>query len=252
VASALLWIVGVIVEGTPLVRAVRQHFIRNYKLFYLYLSFVLIRDLCLFGIYFFAPKAYAWSYWSSEVFSVLLGCGLVWETYKLALAAYAGAARMARNVLLLLFVFTITRILMKALNSPNWIPGRTPLETEIELQVLQFALLLGLLALFAYYAIPLGRNLKGIIYGYGLFLVTSLTGLMLRNSLGQRFQVVWQYLQPASYLVVLIVWCWSLWSYAPVPQPAQEPRLESDYEALLAGTRQKLHVARVLLLRGIR
>jgi hypothetical protein len=252
VASIFIWLVAIVLEGAPVVRSVRGHFIKHYKFFYCYLCFILFRDLYLFGVYYLVPKMYAWSYWSTELVTVLLGCGLVWEAYKLAFAAYKGAARIAANVLPVIFIFVITRVLIKAWDSPNWIPGRTPLETELDLRIVQAALLLGLLALFAWYAIPLGRNLRGIIYGYALFLATSVAGLMLRRSLGEPFQRLWQYLDPASYTVVLFVWCWCLWSYAPVPRPKPGPNLESDYEALVARTRNKLHWARVRLLRGVR
>jgi hypothetical protein len=252
VASIVIWLVAIVLESAPVVRGVRGHFIKHYKFFYCYLCFILFRDLYLFGIYYLAPKVYTWSYWSTELVGVLLGCGLVWETYKLALAAYKGAARIAAKVLPVIFIFVITRVLIKAWDSPNWIPGRTPLETELDLRIVQAALLLGLLTLFAYYAIPLGRNLKGIIYGYGLFLATSVAGLLLTDSLDDPFQRLWHYLEPASYTVVLFVWCWCLWSYVPVPQPEHEPGLENDYEALVAETRNKLRWARVHLLRGVR
>ncbi len=151
-----------------------------------------------------------------------------------------------------LFILAITRIFVKAWNSPNWIPGRTTLETERDLRIVQLALLIGLVGLFASYAIPLGRNLKGIIYGYGLFIATSVAHLTLRDYLGDSFQRAWQYIQPICYLVVLVMWCATLWSYAPIPQPTNEPRLEADYESLLATTKSKVQSARSYLLRAMR
>ena len=116
---------------------------------------------------------------------------------------------------------------------------------------MQAALLFGLLGLLAYYAIPLGRNLKGIVYGYGLFLVSNLVALTLRGVVGQRFQEIWQYLQPSSYLAVLLAWCWTLWSYAPAPRPEHEPELENDYETLVAATKWRLRILRSRVWRGI-
>lgn len=249
-ASISIWLISIVLEGAPLVRAVRCGFTGHYKFFYSYLCFILIRDVGLMGIYFFVPKAYAWSYWSTELSSVLLGCGLVWETYRIALADYQGAARVARNILPVLFVLTAARIVGDA-SINHWIPGRTFLEAELDLRIVQVSLLFGLLILLAYYAIPLGRNLRGIAYGYGLFLVSNLVGLIFREAIGQRFQSVWQYLQPGSYLAVLLLWCWALWSYAPAPRPEREPELEKDYEALVASTRWKLRILRSRVWRSI-
>lgn len=251
-ASTILWLGVIALECVPLLRAAEAKFIKCYKLFYLYLAVVLARDLCLLGVYFFWPRFYGYAYWGSEPVSVLMGCGLVWEVYRIAFARYPGASRVARSVLLFLFIIAITRILVQVWNSPTWTPGRTTLEAELNLRAVQTVLLAGLVALFAYYAIPLGRNLKGIIYGYGFFLATRLVNLTLRDYLGDSFQHLWQYIQPACYALVLLVWCGTLWSYAPVPDPELEPGLESDYQALIKATRAKFRSAYTRILKDIR
>jgi hypothetical protein len=252
VASILtIWLAGMALEALPLLRAVRGKYLGRYKLFYAYLGFVFLRDACDLAVYFRWPHLYPYVYWSGELAAVLLGCALVWEVYKLAFARYPGAAHVARNALLFLFIFTTVRIVVKAWESPDWIPGRTAFTIERDLRIVQGALLLGLVALFVYYAVPLGRNLKGIMGGYGLFLTTSLINLTARNDLGPSFQRTWEYIQPSCYLVVLTVWCVGLWSYTPVPEPKVEPRLEGDYQSLRAKTLSRLSSARIRLMRDI-
>lgn len=250
--SLLVWVTGLALEIVLLVRALLGNSLKYYSLFYLYLISVFLPSVSLFAIYHWWPNLYAPAYWFTEFLHVLLGCALVWEVYKIALARYPGAARMARNVLAFLFILAMTRIFVKAWNSPNWIPGKTTLETERDLRIVQLALLTGLVVLFASYAIPLGRNLKGIIYGYGLFTATSVVHLTIRDYLGESFQRAWQYMQPVCYLVVLVMWCVTLWSYAPIPQPVVEARLEGDYEALLAATKRRVRSARSYVLKGMR
>lgn len=250
--STFLWVIALALEITLLLRALLGNFLKQYRCFYLYLSWVLISDLVLLSIYHLWPKAYGYAYWSSQYVSLVVGCAVVWEAYKVALGRYPGAARMARNVLLFMFVLAITRIFVKAWNSLNWIPGRTTLETERDLRSVQLVLLLGLIALFTSYAIPLGRNLKGIIYGYGLFIAASVVHLTLRDYLGNTFERSWEYIQPSCYLLVLLVWCATLWSYAPIPEPAPEPQLEADYESLVATTKRKVQLARRYVLKARR
>jgi hypothetical protein len=250
--STAIWVLAIALETVLLVRAIRGKFLRHYALFYLYVVVVLIRDLVLLPVYYLWAQIYGIAYWSSEFFSVLVGCGLVWEVYKVALARYPGSARMARQLLPLAFVFAISRVFVKAWNSASWTPGRTTLETERDLRIVQAALLISLVALFAYYAIPLGRNLKGIIYGYGLFLATTVVNLSLRDYLGDKFQQWALYVQAVSYLLVLVVWCSALWSYAPIPESGLEQGLEVDYESLAGTTRRKLSSARAHLVRGMR
>jgi hypothetical protein len=250
VVSTLLWLAAISLEIAALARAVERRLLRRYKLFYFYLGVVLVRDLSLLCIYFLWPRFYSGAYWGSELLGIVAGCALVWEVYKLALARYAGALRVAHSLLLFVFIITFTRILVQVWNSSSWTPGATTLQTELDVRVVQAAMLLGLIALFAYYSIPLGRNLKGIVYGYGFFLVTSVIDLQLRDSLGPTFQRLWEYVQPACYLVVLGIWCFALWSYAPVPEET-EPRLEEHYQALRTRTRAGLSSARARIARGI-
>jgi hypothetical protein len=246
-----LWLMALAFESLVLVRAVLGNVLKHYPFFYLYLSCVLVRDASLMAVYYLWPRIYGYAYWYSEFLNVVLGCGVVWEVYKVALLRYPGAARMARNVLLFLFVFATSRIFVKAWSSPNWIPGRTSLETERDLRIVQMALLLGLVALFAYYAIPLRRDLKGIIYGFSAFVATTVIHLTFGNSLGDSLRYFWPYIQPMVYIFVLLIWCWTLWSYDAAPELETDPRLEVVYQSLAAATRRQLRAMHIYLLKAI-
>lgn len=250
--SAVLWVLGPVLESLLVIRAVKGNFLKEYKLFYFYIVWVLLRDLSLFAVYHTWAKGYAYAYWYSQFFSVLVGCGVVWEIYRVALANYSGAARMARSVLLFLFVITMSRIAVYAANRGKWLPGQTSLETEREFRIVQSVVLIGLFALLAYYAIPIGRNLKGIMVGYGIFLGTSLIQLTLRDFIGDTFQYWWQYIQPSTYIVVLFIWCYTLWTFAPVQDLSPEVRIEADYESLAFETRKQLKAAGNYIVKVIR
>ena len=95
--SLALWLVGPILESALLVRALQIGSLRRYKFFYLYVTWVFVRDLSLFPIYRFRADYYVSAYWYSQFLSVLLGCGIVWEVYKLTLSHFPGVARMAKR-----------------------------------------------------------------------------------------------------------------------------------------------------------
>jgi hypothetical protein len=250
--SATLWLMALALESLILVRAVQGNILKQYRFFYLYLACVLVRDASLLPVYYLWPKVYGYAYWYSECLSVVVGCGVVWEVYKLALSRYPGAARMARNVLPFLFIFAASRIFVNAWSSPRWIPGSTTLQIERDLRIVQIALLLGLIALIAYYAIPLRRDMKGIVSGFTVFVGASVIGLSVREHLGDGFQISWQYLQPASYILVLLIWCRTLWSYETAPEVEIDPRLEVDYQSLASATKRQLRAAHGHLLKAIR
>ena len=250
--SSAIWLAGLALEGALIVRAMQGRFLGRYPFFYSYLASVLFRSAALVPIYRWWPQAYRSAYWYSQFLVLVLGCGVVWEIYRTALSRYPGAARMAQNVLPFFFVLSFSRVFVKAWNSHKWLPGATSLETERDLRIVQAALLASLITLLAYYAVPMGRNLKGMILGYGFFLGTSVIHLTVRDYLGVTFQHAWAYIQPIAYLVVLAIWLVALWFYAPAPEPEVESRLEANYQALLAGTRRQLSAARTSLARTMR
>jgi len=250
--SLAMWLLTLAVEGLLLFRAVAGGFLRKYVFFYAYLAWVFSLSSVRLIIYITKPKYYAFFYWYTQPFSVLVGCGLVWEIYRQALGRYSGAARMARNLLLFLLLIVLSRTLINAGNGSAWWQAETTAELERNMRTVQGMLLIALILVLAHYAIPLGRNLKGMILGYGLFISTSVIDLTLRLLLGDSFQKPWQYLQPIFYLATLTVWSLSLWSYQTVALPTTEPRIEADYQFLAARTRNRLFQARSYLARTIR
>lgn len=250
--STTLWLMCLALESVLLLRAVQANILKHYPFFYIYVACILIRDALLMPVYYLWPKIYGFAYWYSRVVIVVMGCVVVWEVYKIALSRYPGAARMARNVIPFLFIFSISRLLVKVFDSPNWIPGRTTLETERDLRIVQMALLLGLIALFAYYAIPLRRELKGIIYGFSVSVATILIHLTLRDQLGKSFQQRWEYIQPTAYIFVLLIWCATLWSYERAPELETNRRLEVDYQSLAGATKRQLRAAHSYIWKAIR
>src|SRR5262249_47536354 len=109
---------------------------------------------------------------------------------------------------------------------------------ERDVRFVQIAGILVLLAIVLLYRIPMSRNLKGIILGYGLYLGLVVTNLTFLGVFGERVQFVVTRVQSASYFIALLVWTIALWSYQPIrEQFAQTPR---SYASLYEETNQQL------------
>lgn len=243
VSQLIFWTCNFL-EAVLLLRAIREGFFARYSLYYAYLLWVLVRSLAGFYVMLWHAELYSSFYWHTQFFDGLLGCGIICELYRQGLVHYPGAARMARNVLALVFAIVISKVLANALSGPVWSPARTDADLERYLRMVQSVFLIVLIALFYYYAIPLGKNLRGMMLGYGFFLGTSVINLTFRTQLGSAFQVWWVYLQPLSYVLVLAIWCPALWSYAPMPLPGPESKLEYDYQLLSTETRRRVAMVR--------
>ena len=232
----LIWWGGVALGALLLVRACKETLLGKFPLFYSYIAWALLVDLVRFYLYRDRPGSYAEFYWGSELVSILAAYGVILEIYKRALKNYPGPARRAQNLLLLVLFLAAGKVVVNTLSSPSrsWVLAIAELGRD--LRNVQGALLIVLLGLFGYYRIPAGRNLRGLICGYGFFIATSISSLAFRARLRNELSLLMQKLQPVLYLIALLIWCVALWSYQPEPQP--DPEL--DYLRLVRQTRALL------------
>lgn len=250
--SFVPWWMSNVMLGLLLYRAVRGRFARDYPLFYLYVAAVLVRELVSFYLYFADPGARQIFYWYTEFVLLALGCSIIWEVYGKVLGNYLGAWRIARHLLGIIYVLLSAWVLAATVGGSLSSLGRTTVVLQRNLRCIQALLVLGVVILVAYYTIPVGRNVKGILGGYGAFVGTNLVTLTLRDHLGRQFQLWWQLIDPMMYNIVLLVWCASLWSYQPNPTAEKAVQIEDDYEALARQTEKVMGKARDYLLSVVR
>jgi hypothetical protein len=247
----VVWWAGNILEAVLVGRALWAKLFRRYPFFYSYVSYVLLQSLSRFYIHGSRPALYPKFYWSTEFLALIVGCGVLWEIYKHALSPFPGAGRVARNVLLLILAMIVAKVMANASNGPRWWPIGNTAEMERDLRLIQAILLIALVSVLMHYAVSLGRNLKGLILGYGLFLATSVIHLAFRAWLPDWFQRWWVYIQPMAYLPVLAIWCVALWSYEPIPMPHAETQVNREYDQLVTTTKKHLAQARTYVRRAI-
>jgi hypothetical protein len=181
-----------------------------------------------------------------------MGCAVVFEIYRVGLSAYPGTARLARNLLGFVFLLALVKATVETGNNPLWWSTASTLDLELALRVVQALALLALVVLFLFYAIPFGRNLRGILLGYGLFLGESVVWLSFVPRSGANFRAIWSPIHAGSYFVVLLVWALHLWSYVPNPEPKVSVRLEEQYQRMAASTSRRLEEARGYLAKAVR
>jgi hypothetical protein len=125
-----------------------------------------------------------------------------------------------------------------------------PFYIESTVRTTQAAAILVLVALFLLYAIPFGRNLRGILLGYGSFIVLRAIFLVFFDPAIRNF---WYYAYSASYLLALGIWIAHLWAYSEIPAPRLAVgALENDYQRLAGATRRSLLAARGQLAKVVR
>jgi len=242
--TTVLWWTGPILEFALILRALQQGLFLRYPTFFSYLTWVALVDCLRNYVYVHHYSSYNSVYWPTQLISLILGYGVILEILRLALTRHLGAARLARYLVVLIFAAIFAYVGFRALTSPHWSPGSTNSELERDLRAAQIAVLAGVLAVIAYFRIPLGRNLKGMISGYGLFLASSVITLATWSYPLISFSRVWIVIQPLLFLVCLLIWTFTMWSYRPNPVANFVGEPGGDYIEYATSTRAALEAVR--------
>jgi hypothetical protein len=248
--SLAVWWVGISVELLLLVRSIQLKMLKTYWLFYLYIASVLAFSVSAFGVLVLRHSWFQSWYWAGQFLTLIVGYGVMLEILRQVLEPYAGAERFGTFVVSAVFIGVFGFVILRSFVS-SWSPSSASLELERDLRIVQVLILMGILSFVSYYRIPMGRNLKGITLGYGLYVAASLMSLAARAYKGTSFEAAWNVIQPFSWDLCLCVWAAALWSYYPNPAP-QSARLEEDYETLALRTRAMLGSMRSILVRSAR
>lgn len=241
-----IWWLGILLEALLLVRGLQEKLVRHFPIFYSYILFVFVEEFLRFSVYRWFSSHYSQVYWATQFLSLVIGSAVILEIYRVGLRSFPGTARMARYLLLIVFGAVFAKTLANPSGGLFWWFAKRSLVLERNLRIVQALAILTLVSLFLWYAIPFGKNLKGIVFGYGLFIAMSIVQLTLSYTWG-NIRLFWPYVQPVSYLLVLGLWASALWSVQPVPEGKPAMQLEDDYAVLVASTRSQLRRTLVCL-----
>jgi hypothetical protein len=234
----LIWIAAIPLDLILIGRSLRGDYFKRYPIFYSYISFVLLQSVARFTVYHLKADWYSSVYWFTEFVAIIAGCSVVFEFCRVGLKSYPGVAKMARVGLIAAFLFTFSKVLFTATQgAEGWTPALTFL-LERDIRFVQIAATAILVVIVFVYRIPMSRNLKGIILGYGFYLGTVVTNLTFLSVLGERVQSAASRIQASSYMVTLLIWTAALWSYEPVAK--QEIGETRSYPAICTETNEQL------------
>jgi hypothetical protein len=216
-----------------IIRAIQGGQFSRYRIFSSYICYQFGMGIAVFILYTLRSNSYLAFYWYIQFVSVALGFAVIWEIYSHTFRSFPGTLKLARFTVSILFIAILTIAVIDAFwGEPGGLTRRV-IGFERNVRAAQAILLIGLLALIWLYSIPLGRNLGGLIWGYGVFIGISIVTLALRAYIGPSFEFVWQLLQQSSYLVTLMIWVPSFWTYQEVPKFESEVVPRKEYSTLV-------------------
>ncbi|HUJ33306.1 MAG TPA: hypothetical protein VLY23_18640 [Candidatus Acidoferrum sp.] len=225
----------------------RNGVFRAYPVFCSYLSLVLFSSLSGYLLYVYRPSLYRPWYWTFEFTCVLVGYWVVLEIFEKGLARFPGARNLSRSGALIVFAVIVGYTTLQWVRERHSASLLTMVDVERNLRTAETVLLLGFLAIALYFAVPLGRNLKGIALGYGFYVAIEVIDHAARSYFGGSFHAAFSSVRAYSYLASLLIWAVALWACYPNPVSEGDHVPPIDYELLASKTRESLEAARTHL-----
>jgi hypothetical protein len=237
------WWAGLLLELVIMIRSLWTRMFMKYPIFYGYIVCVFVVSAGLYVGSLYNPGFYARWYWPTQLVTLAIGYGVIVDVLQKALVAYPGAERGARTVGFAIFIVVFFWIAALFAWDPQWSLGRAVSRLERDLRLVETLFLATTIVAVRYYGIGLGRNLKGITAGMGLYVGASLIALALFTFFGHPLDFTWQMLQSGAFVFAAAIWTFALWSYAPNPTIPPDDT-SGGYSALAEQTRAKLEALR--------
>jgi hypothetical protein len=251
VFADVVYAFGMFLQVLLLFRGWRSRILNRYPYFYAYIATSLVAGTFSYAVLVTRPSAYSTIFWPLEFLTLFIGCGLVLEIFRDVLLPYPGAERFAKGVCVVTFVaIFLFGLPYFFISSPGSI-AQSEVGLERNVRAVQILFFVGIVGTVVYYAIALGKNIRGMIYGYGLYLAVSVVAFALRLYYHSKVDVL-RTVRPLVFDVSLLIWLVALWAYHPNPTPGSGGHLEEDYEAVVSLTRAVVNALRGHLRRSTR
>jgi len=236
--TQIVWLGGLLIEGVILVRSVLGRSLAKYPFFFLYIASVFASSMALYVIAVARPPMPG-LYWPKQYVTLFLGCGVIFEISRYVFAQRVTLDRVALWTMLVTFGAIFLSVAIQAFFLPHWNVTTNTADLERDLRIAQAIALMTILFLSRYYGIAIGKNIKGMILGFGIYVGASILSLTLRLFVGARFEPAFAVIQSTAYLVALWVWMVALWSYEEEPTE-KPPSISGGEYQLLAGRTQEM------------
>jgi len=229
--------IGLLLSVGLVCRAVLGGWWRAYGVVFAYFVLVTIHSVVVWLVYWFRPGIYTAYYWISEGVFVIFGFGLIWQVYAAIPQHYPGVGQIIKTLGQRIAAAAPLFLLLTVVLSRR---GTVTLDVlERNFRALQAILILVVFGLASYYGIPLSRNLRAVVRGFGLYSAI----FIVRYTIGpMRFGGLWSYVMPSAYIAAQVVWLRGLWTYEDpaAEDTAAEEESDTDIYSLIVRLRHQL------------
>ncbi len=209
--------IGMSLEALLVWRLFDRHLVRRYPFFSAFVFYDLVRALLDFVCAHLSWPFFGRLYWTSETIEDCLLFLIVWEVFRSLFIQKSVLPHLAEKTLLAVSSLALPLGALLCWSQTSLIHPANhfiPSIFEQYMNLTQSLLLLAIAGLARYYRVPLGRNLRGLVFGSGFFLLLN-SMVFAATELLIGLLPDWQLLPSLMYISVTAFWLWSFWDYAP-------------------------------------
>ena len=213
--SLVIWIVGSTLQAVLLLRARQGRFLCRFPLFFSYVGYTLAASLVGCSIWRLLPNFYPPYYWFQMLIVMLAEFAVLVEISDHIFEPLPAIRRFGRLLVICLSATFLVLYILPSLIHPKP-SGAALLEITLRLSVTKAAIAALLLAAVGYYRLPIGRNVGGLMLGFGLYHGVFISAFSAASAFGKLYgQVLWL-VPPLGTDICLLVWTVAMWRPEPV------------------------------------
>lgn len=223
---------AILLEGLLLFRFLKKRFSHRYPYLVSFVVFDFLCNIILFPVNLYKPQWFAGVYWRMESLSLFFRLFVNWEFYRGVFGRRSALYDIGWKVLLAVELFALPAVLVLSWTQVSTVhfsfQHLSPV-VEQYFSLVQAFLLLTPAAVACYYCLAWGRNMRGLGFGFGIYLLVRTVNFASLQAF-RGFLPYWQLLTPISFIGMIGIWLWAFWEYAPSPELATVDETQSDQQ----------------------
>lgn len=204
---------ALVLEGLLLWRLSKHRLWQGYPYLTVFVVYDSLSNLVLFPVNRFKPDWFAGVYWRIESISIFLRFLIAWEFFRAIFVERSTLRDLAWRVLLTVEIAALPAMLILSWGQESSLQHhllRSFSVVEQYFSLAQVAVLLVPAAVAWYYRIPLNRNLWGLGFGFGIYLLVRAVNFASIQVFHKFFPYL-RLLAPLTLIGMLAVWLWAFW-----------------------------------------
>ncbi len=204
-------------EGLLLWRLSHQHAIKHYPYLSAYVGYDLVRTPCLLATAHFGWRDFPLVYGITNVPALFLQFFILWEVARSLFRPNSSIRRVAWRLFMVAQVLIIPSVILLSLSQASLVsfPARCIAAGFEQYLCMSQALLLFLVTFVArYYGISFGKNMRGVIFSLGPYLLVNSACFATYQIFG-ALRPYLELLPAIAYTGMIVIWVYYLWNYVP-------------------------------------